>query len=183
VWETIPTQVKRILTLVIFFVITILITVAGTLAPLSSEEITEINQELQKIRESISGASLFSGTTIIFRNNFVLCLIFFIPILGPIFGFIVMYNTGVVIAAESVSAGVHPVLAFLLLFYFPFTWLEFLAYSIALAQSVWLIYSTINHKWKKELVNTCIMITVCAVILLIAAIIEMAIIQAFGATS
>jgi uncharacterized membrane protein SpoIIM required for sporulation len=71
-------------------------------------------------------------------------------------------------------------LVFAFLFAFPFTWLEFLAYSIAFAQSVWLTWSIIQHKGKKELVNTCVLISICAVMLVIAAIVEMAIISYFG---
>jgi len=84
------------------------VTVTGTLAPLSEEEAAEINQELNKTRELIMSADFLRGTTMIFGNNFVLCLIFFIPIFGLVFGFYVLYSTGVVIAAESVSIGVHP---------------------------------------------------------------------------
>jgi hypothetical protein len=148
------------------------------LAPLSAEDAAEINQELNKTQELIKSADFFRGTTMIFGNNFVLCLIFFIPILGFIFGFSVLYTTGVIIAAESASIGVHPLVGLFSLFIFPFTWLEFLAYSMAFSQSIWLMYRTIKHAWKKELINTSIIISICAVTLLVAAAIEMAIIQA-----
>ena len=159
-------------------------TVAGTLTPLSAEEAAEINRELNKTQELIMSADFFHGTTMIFGNNFVLCLIFFTPIFGLIFGFGVLYNTGVVIAAESVSIGVHPLVGLFSLFIFPFTWLEFLAYSAAFSQSIWLTYRTIKkHAWKKELINTCIIVSICAVTLLAAAAIEMAIIKALAATA
>ena len=158
-------------------------TVTGTLAPLSEEEAAEINQELNKTRELIMSADFLRGTTMIFGNNFVLCLIFFIPIFGLVFGFYVLYSTGVVIAAESVSIGVHPLVGLFSLFIFPFTWLEFLAYSAAFSQSIWLTYRTIKHAWKKELINTCIIVSICAVTLLAAAAIEMAIIKALAATA
>ena len=156
-------------------------TVAGTLTPLSTEKAAEINQELNKTQELVREVDLFRGTTMIFGNNFVLCFIFFVPIFGIIFGFSVLYSTGVVIAAECISSEVPPLLGLFSLFIFPFTWLEFLAYSAALAQSVWLIYRTIQGAWKKELINTCIMVSICAVILLAAAAIEMVMIKAFAA--
>ncbi|MEM3566782.1 MAG: hypothetical protein QXK18_07925 [Candidatus Bathyarchaeia archaeon] len=182
-WEELPASVKRILTVIFFLLISLLITFAGALKPLNMEEAEEINKEMEKIHKSVSEVDLFRGTTIIFGNNFVLCLLFFVPFLGPIFGFSILYNTGVVVAAQSVSEGANPVLALLSLFIFPFAWMEFLAYSIAFTQSLWLIFRTIQGAWKKELINTCIMVTICAVILLTAAIIEMAIIQAFTAAS
>ncbi|MBS7621989.1 hypothetical protein KEJ32_07770 [Candidatus Bathyarchaeota archaeon] len=147
------------------------------------EEAAEIDKEMEKIHKSVSEADLFHGTTLIFGNNFVLCLLFFVPFLGPVFGFRILYNTGVVVAAQSITKGVNPIVALLSLFVFPFAWLEFLAYSMAFAQSFWLIYRTFQHAWRKELINTCIMVTICAVMLLTAAIIEMAIIRAFTATS
>ena len=158
-------------------------TVAGTLTPLSAEEAAEINRELNKTQELIMSADFFRGTTVIFGNNFVLCLIFFIPFFGLVFGFYVLYSTGVVIAAESISLGVHPLVGLFSLFIFPFTWLEFLAYSAAFSQSIWLMYRTIKHAWKKELINTCIIVSICAVTLLAAAAIEMAIIKALAAAA
>lgn len=183
VWKELPTSGKRILTVIFFLLTSLLTTFAGALTPLSMEKAEEINKEVEKIQKSVSEADLFRGTTIIFGNNFVLCLLFFVPFLGPIFGFSILYNTGVVVAAQSVSKGINPVLALLSLFIFPFAWLEFLAYSIAFTQSFWLIFRTMQRAWKKEFINTCIMVTICAVILLIAAIIEMAIIQAFTVAS
>jgi len=106
----------------------------------------------------------------------MISLIMFVPIIGPIFGFYALYNTGVAIAAQSIGEGIHPLTVFLFLFIFPPTWLEFIAYSTAIAESFWLAWRIIKHKGKKEIVNACILISICAVMLLIAAIIEIALI-------
>ena len=361
-WRNAPTKIKRILTIAAFFLLSIIITVAGVLTPLNLEEADVATRELEEIREDVN-------VQLIFGNNFIICLAMFVPIAGPIFGSYVLHNTGVVIAATSITFArnqtaifvskdtytdenypdrtmddesglyvgrsatdkaerallhfsitslptdaiitqaklklylsysdsdsqtiwayrlaqtewdersvswnnyktnqawtnpggdftttngtftsvdttlgqwyewdvkditvyafsnldkqVHlllkyknetgsknmkafnsigqdpnkpkleisyytestlkscipPIIVFLLLFAFPFTWLEFLAYSIAFAQSVWLTWRIIQHKGKKELVNTCVLISICAVMLLIAAIVEMAIISYFG---
>jgi hypothetical protein len=153
-----------------FFLLSIIITVAGTLTPLSLEEANEIEQQLEEMRESIN-------VQLIFGNNFMICLAMFIPIAGPIFGCYVLYNTGIVIAAESITQGLSPLIIFVFLFVFPFTWLEFLAYSVAFAESVWLVWRIVQHNGKKEIVNACILISICAVTLLAAAIIEMALIS------
>jgi len=168
-WEKFPSKIKRILTIVAFFLISMMVTMAGVLTPLSHEDADSINQELDKLRENIS-------VQLIFGNNFMLCLAMFVPIAGPIFGFYVLYSTGVVIAAQSIVQGVPPPLTFLILLIFPFAWLEFIAYSTALAESIWLTWRIIQRKGKKELVNACILISISAVMLLAAAIIEMAII-------
>jgi uncharacterized membrane protein SpoIIM required for sporulation len=179
-WQKISTRIKRVLTVIIFFLLLLAATIVGALTPLTFEEREAINKELQKMRESLSSSGGIQGIALIFGNNFMLCLSFFIPFLGPLFGFYVLYNTGVVIAAESSSIGVNSLLTFILLFIFPFTWLEYLAYSAASAQSLWLGWRIIKRKGRRELVNTCILITICAVILLVAAMIEMAIISVFS---
>lgn len=179
IWTKFPSKIRRILTVLMFFLISIAVTIAGVLTPLTTTEATEINEELKQMQDYVSSADMFRGTTLIFGNNFVLCLSFFIPFIGPLFGFYVLYSTGVVIAAQSISEGINPTLTFMFLFIFPFTWLEFLAYSAAFAQSAWLSWRIIKRNWKRELVNTCIIISICAITLLVAAAIEMAIIHAF----
>ena len=172
-WNNVPTKIKRILTIAVFFLLSILITVAGALTPLGLEEANEIGQQLEEMRESIN-------VQLIFGNNFMICLAMFVPIVGPFFGCYVLYNTGIVIAAESITHGLSPLIVFALLFVFPFTWLEFLAYSVALAESVWLVWRMMQHNRRKEIVNACILISICAVTLLAAAIIEMALISYLG---
>jgi hypothetical protein len=179
IWREFPTKIKRVLTILMFFLFSIAVTIAGVLTPLTTEETTEIGKELEQLQEDISTASLFRGATLIFGNNFILCLSFFVPFAGPLFGCYVLYSTGIVIAAQSISEGINPSLAFLALFIFPFTWMEFFAYSTALAESAWLSWHLIKRNWRRELVNACIMISICAVTLLMAAFIEMAIILAF----
>jgi uncharacterized membrane protein SpoIIM required for sporulation len=178
-WRNAPTKIKRILTIAAFFFLSIVITIAGILTPLSNEEINTLGQGLEETRENIDSLPELQQVSSIFGNNFMICLIGFVPIAGPLFEFYALYSTGVVISAyvaydESIQAS--PVLLFLLLFIFPFTWLEFLAYSTAIAGSFWLTWRIIQHKWKTEIKNACILISICAVMLLVAAIIEAALI-------
>lgn len=183
IWKGFSSKVKRILTVLIFFLVSVTVTVAGVSTPLTMGEASEINEELGKMQEYVSTVDLFRGATLIFGNNFVLCLSFFVPFVGPLFGFYVLYSTGVVIAAQSICNGVNPHIAFLFLFFFPFTWLEFLAYSAAFAESAWLSWRIIKRDWRREIVNACIMISICAVTLLVAAFVEIAIIKAFTPSS
>ena len=167
-WKAYPSRIKRILTIVAFFLLSIIITVAGALTPLSHEEASSISQELEQLRPKIS-------IQFIFGNNFMICLLMFVPIAGPLFGFYALYNTGVLVAAESVTYGVHPLLGFISLFILPVIWLEFFAYSAAMAESVWLTWRIIQRRGKSELMKTCVFISICAVTLLVAAIVEIAI--------
>ncbi|MCS7125135.1 MAG: stage II sporulation protein M [Candidatus Bathyarchaeota archaeon] len=178
-WKGLPTKVKRIIAILMFFLLSIAATVAGVSTPLTREEVSSINEEMKELREYVLKVDIFRGSTLIFGNNFFLCLSFFAPFAGPVFGFYVLYSTGVVIAAQSIDSGINPHWTFLSLFIFPFTWLEFLSYSIAFAESAWLSWRIVKRNWKRELVNACIMVSICAVMLLMAAFIEMAIIKAF----
>jgi uncharacterized membrane protein SpoIIM required for sporulation len=178
-WRNAPTKIKRILTIAAFFLLSIIITVAGILTPLSDEEIDILGKGLEESEKTIDSLPEIQQESYIFGNNFMICLPGFVPIVGPIFECYVLYSTGVVMSAyvaydESVQAS--PLLLFFLLFIFPFTWLEFLAYSTAIAESFWLTWRIIQHKGKREIKNTCILISICAVMLLVAAIIEAALI-------
>lgn len=170
-WQTFPPRIKRIITVVAFFFLAIIITIAGTLTPLSHEDASSINDELEQLRPKVS-------VQYIFGNNFMLCLAMFVPIAGPIFGSYVLYNTGVVIAAQSIANDLPPLITFFTLLIFPYAWLEFFAYSTAFAESFWLIRRIIQRRSRREIVNACILISLCAVLLLVAAIIEIALIEA-----
>jgi len=167
-----PSKIKRIITIIIFFTLSLVATIAGILTPLTSEEAQSLNQELENVREDVN-------VQYIFGNNFLICLAMFVPFFGPILGFFALYNTGIYVAASSITAGFHPIIGFFSLLILPVFWLEFLAYSIALAESVWLIMKAIHGKLRSELPKTCILITICALILVTAAIIEMILISAF----
>jgi uncharacterized membrane protein SpoIIM required for sporulation len=113
----------------------------------------------------------------------------FIPVVGWVLGFWVLYNTGVVIAAQGMSASAHGVPALVLffaLFIFPFTWLEFISYSVGLAESFWLTFRVIQSfaskgiSFKRELKNASTLITIVTLMLLVAAIIEVVLIMATG---
>lgn len=175
-WQRSSSRTKRIITITVFLVISIIVTSVGALTPISIQDANSIHQELEQLRENIS-------IQYIFGNNLMLCLVMFIPIAGPIFGFWVLHNTGVVIAAETMSSstpGISPLLIFFTLFLFPFTWLEFISYSTGLAESVWLIRRGLQGLGKREIRNAAVLIAIVAVVLLTAAIIEMAIIASYS---
>jgi uncharacterized membrane protein SpoIIM required for sporulation len=178
-WQTFPPRIKRIMTIIVFFLLAIIVTVAGILTPLSNEDINTLGKGLEETQQNIDSQPEVQQVSSIFGNNFMICLVGFVPIAGPIFEFYALYSTGVVISAYAAydeSIQVSPLLIFLLLFILPFTWLEFLAYSTAIAESFWLTRRIIQHKWKMEIKNACILMSICAVMLLVAAIIEAALI-------
>lgn len=147
-------------------------TLAGVLTPLHGEEINTRNNELEQLQTSVKDMDVLHRSASIFQNNMLICLISFIPVVGPVFGYYALYNTGVYIAAESLAHNVSPILVILFLFVFPFTWLEFLAYSTALSESFLLIWRTIKGRGTRELVNVGVLILICAALLALGAVIE-----------
>jgi len=181
-WSNFPSKIRRIVAIAALFLLSIIVTVAGILTPLSDEEINILGKQLDDTQKTIDGMAEMQQVSLIFGNNFMICLAGFIPIIGPVFECYVLYSTGVVVSAYSAYEGIQtsPLLVFFLLFLMPFTWLEFLAYSTSMAASLWLTWRIIQRKGKRELVNACILISICAVMLLMAAIIEMAMISYLG---
>jgi hypothetical protein len=159
-----------------FFILSLIVTIAGVLTPLSAQDSEELSKELRQTQQEMKQMDIFHSAVAIFRNNFLISLIMFVPVVGPFFGIYVLHNTGVIIAAESISNQAPALPVFLILFIFPFTWMEFLAYSIALSESVWLTRRIIQKKAQHELTRTVILILVVGATLLAAAFIESALI-------
>ena len=158
---------NRLLWISILFALAVVIMAVGASMPVDPVEAERIYDELQKELQQIGNVQF------IFGNNFMHTLIMFTPFLGPIYGMFIFFNTGTIIAIMAAAYHVSPGLLFVLLFLFPHTWLEFIAYSLALSQSVLLTMAIFKGRFKEELKRTCIIITICALILLLAAVVEM----------
>ena len=170
----------------IFFLFAIIATIIGILAPLSAQDTANENNALNKTQQQIQSMGLLHRTAAIFENNFQICLIMFIPIVGVILGSIVLFNTGSYIQAEIVTdnatKGTHypPILEFLVLFIFPFTWLEFISYSTAFSESFWFIRRGLQGKWLREIINLLKLVAITAVLLAAGAFIEALLIGLLG---
>lgn len=178
-WRTASAKRKQIYTVVFFLILAILATVAGTFVPLSAEEAEMIASQVNStITENPDIASL---TGAIFVNNFSICLLLFIPIVGPILGVAILFTTGTALSAISMSQ-VPPIptwFSFVALVITPIFWLEFIAYSFAMAQSIWLFRRLMQRRWR-ELKWTAISIGIVAAMLAIGAVVEAWLIVAFG---
>jgi hypothetical protein len=169
-WKSASPLARRIITIVIVFIFAVIVTTVGTWAPLEEQEAKEIGDELNQTVESLKTHN--AVLQYIFGNNFMLALLMFIPIVGVAFGTYILYNTGAIIAAIAISNEVPPALYLIALFLTPVAWFEFIAYSAAMAESIWLTYRLWRRRGKHELINACKFISVCAIILLVSAVIE-----------
>jgi uncharacterized membrane protein SpoIIM required for sporulation len=172
-WRTSSSRKKRFLTILAFFFLCIISTIAGILTPLGATDTITHSGELQKVIDSLEGKSVWQSTEAIFENNFIITLRIFIPIIGPSFyGLYEMYYSGLVAGSYANVHHFSGVLNFLLDFIFPIAWLEFIAYSTAMASSVWLTWRLIQGGGKQEIVRTGIFIAICTGLLLLGALTE-----------
>jgi len=169
-WRNASSKRKRIYLIIIVFIIAFVVTVIGSYVPLShSDAQTIYNQENATLTSHKS--SFGSLTAYLFINNFSLCLLMFVPFIGLIVGMFIIFDSGLALGAISTVKGYPPVVALIIEVILPIFWLEFLCYSVAMAESVWLSRRLMQRRWY-ELKNTVILIGVCAAILLGSAALE-----------
>ncbi len=174
IWNNSSPKRKRILSAIVILVVALLVTASGMLVPISQEEAELINNNLNQTVNSLSQEGRI--VQFIFGNNFMICLLMFIPIIGPVLGFYALFNTGTVISAIAIAEGYPTAVVFIALFLTPVAWIEYAAYSAAISESIWLFKRLLQKRTWNELRITCIFISICAVLLLLGAIVESAII-------
>lgn len=153
---------------IILLILCISITAIGAAAKIEVSEAQSLSHEVESLENAVKSI----GFQAIFGNNFMHALIMFAPIVGPIWGFSVLYNTGKVIAAISIVNGVDPGLTMLVLFFLPFTWMEYISYALAISESIFLTYSIIKRNFRGEFAMASKLVILCSIILLVAALIE-----------
>jgi hypothetical protein len=126
-----------------------------------------------------------NGTLVetIFVNNFGLCLLMFIPLVGAGFGLLVLFSTGQAFRAAFILESSNAVntattasftmttviIAFLLI---GATFLcEYISYSIGISQSIWLFRRLLQRRWHEAKI-TAILIGIVALLLTVGAIVE-----------
>jgi hypothetical protein len=170
IWRNASAKRKRILSTIIMFIIALVVTVAGSLMPVDLQQARQINNELN---QTVTAAQQ-NGTLVqsIFSNNFLITLIMFVPVFGPGFGFYVLFSTGAAINAIAIAQGYPLFLVLFSLVLTPVFWLEFVVYSTALAESIWLFRRILQGRGLRELKNLGILVAVCAGLLFLGAVIE-----------
>ena len=168
-WTSASTRRKRIYTVIIVFIVAVIVTFGASFIPISKTDAHTISTQLnQTVNAHKSNGTL---TEYIFFNNFEICLVTFIPFVGPIIGLVILFNTGVALGAIAYVQRYPVFIALIAELLTPVFWLEFIAYSTAIAASLWLARRLLQGRWL-ELKNTAIQIGICAGILIVSAIIE-----------
>ncbi|UCH01803.1 MAG: zinc ribbon domain-containing protein [Candidatus Bathyarchaeota archaeon] len=117
-----------------------------------------------------------SWLDILFNNAFI-SLLLCIPLYGTYILALASHNTGIFIAALAQLSGDTSMELFLTLLGVPWTWFEFAAFSIASAQGMLFLYTLFRGKWRMELRNVVISLTICLGLLLIGAGLETFLLQ------
>jgi hypothetical protein len=181
-WKGASPRGRRIIIIAAFLLFAVLVTIIGLLAPMSSQQIANENNELNSTQQHIQSMDLAHRTAAIFLNNFEICLLMFVPFLGIFIGTLALFNTGSFLAAQTITLNasnathIPPILVFALLFLFPFVWLEFISYSTALSEGFWLIRRGLQGELKREIKNLGKLILITAALLAAGALIEAALI-------
>lgn len=169
-WNNTSPRRKRLMTIVLVFIVSAIMMGISTLTPLSRQSADSIyNQLNQTVSTAKDSGNLLQY---IFGNNLMITIMMLIPFIGPFLGFYAFYNTGVAIAATSIVRNYPPLVVYVSLWLTPVAWLEFAAYSTAIAASLWLTWRIMHQGAGHELVNTSKFLSVCTLILLLGAIIE-----------
>ena len=163
---------SRIVITSVFLILALLVTSAGVLT--LRIDIADAQRQIEAIESEMTR---LNDVRAIFGNNLIHTLVMFVPFVGPIWGFFVLFNTGTFIALFSVAAGISPMLALVVLLFTPVLWLGFGVYSAAMAASIVLLLQIVRRWARTEIVRTCVLFTVCALALLSSAIIEWIIIN------
>jgi hypothetical protein len=145
---------------------------------ISVGSLTPVSQTVaQEIYNSIVSIPVNPGS--IFLHNLTICLIEIIPLLGFFFYFLSAFASGISISAISLIQGTSSVNdLWLLLNYYPHTWLEFSAYTLAASESIMVILMLIaaatKPAFRRELKIVGLTILACAGLLSIGSVFETA---------
>jgi hypothetical protein len=187
-WNNASPKRKRIYSIVFMFILAVTATLIGTLVQLTPADAKAISDSVNDI--TANNPTFASLVAAIFINNFFLCLLMFIPLVGSFIGLFVLFSTGVGIRAildTQIASGavatvptISPTTAILGLIGVGLTFLlEYVSYSIGIAESVWL-FRRLTQRRFGELKNTGILIGVVAALLITGALVETLALGAFS---
>jgi hypothetical protein len=176
-WLTASPKRKRIYSTLFVLVLSILATMAGMFVQLPTDQAQAIYDQLN---QTSSSPTLMTD---IFLNNFPLCLLMFIPLAGIGIGLFILFSTGMAFravfdiqAANGLStssvSGINPTTAILVLVAAGAVFvLEYVSYTIAMTESVWLFRRILQKRWR-EIKVLGMLIGLVAVLLAVGAVVE-----------
>jgi uncharacterized membrane protein SpoIIM required for sporulation len=173
---------KRWTLIAILFVAEIAVIVVIANSPFFPSELTTYKQQYNTT-SAVLNQSAVGQVVGIFSNNFRVATVELIPVLGLFTFGLSLYETARIVEVIAIVKSVGVGLALANLFFLPSTWLELPAYSIAAAESVYLVYAMylgFKNGWAKfvrEIRFLLVNVILIAGVLIVAAIFEVTEIQ------
>ncbi len=164
---------QRLLLMLGVFAVELVVFVSGLVTPLSSGEQQIIANQTTTQFAPIQSASLQEQVVFIFSHNLLIALAEMVPVFGAFLFVYSVHFTGLVTQAIVAEKNL-PGLAGLILFIFPYTFVELSAYAIAVASGVMLIWAAIMKRLVRELKVFAIEVVVIVAVLFTAAAMEAA---------
>jgi hypothetical protein len=162
---------KYIICFIVAFALLVISTILGTLVGYSTSYVSA-NQTVSEVHARFETVSIAS----IFINNFTIAVISFIPVYGVLFVLLVSFNTGYTLGCIGLVAGKSMPYVFSVYFLDVIFVVEYVSYSLALAESMYLVYLAIKEG-KSEFIdrlryNTWKLVLLVALLLFVGAVLE-----------
>jgi len=170
------TKRERLLWFFIIFEFLVIATMIGAGQPVPASQATGLVKSLNASIPYSSGKEAIALS--IFKNNYYLALLMDIPLAGPVMATYVSFNTGYMMSAQAIVYSNQTSVAFtgtdrfLSLMVLPIFWLEFVCYTAAVLESLYLLVSLFTKRFTKELFTAIIVIVGITIILFISAQLE-----------
>lgn len=177
-WLNASPKRKRIYSTAFILLVAILTTLAGMFVQVSPQEAEAIYTQLNQTQSSPNLAPD------IFVNNFSLCLLMFIPLAGLGIGLFILFSTGMAfraifdyqaahgLASTATASNITATTAIGLLLLIGLVFiLEYVSYTVAMTESIWLFRRILQKRWR-EVKITLTLIGLVALLLAIGAIVE-----------
>ncbi|MEM3197141.1 MAG: hypothetical protein QXH39_06055 [Conexivisphaerales archaeon] len=166
----------RLLWFFIIFEFLVIVTMIGAGQPVQASSASSLVNGLNASIPYSSGTEAIALS--IFKNNYTLALFMAIPIAGPVLATYTSFNTGYVMSAQAIVYSQQNQIAysgidrFLGIMVTPVFWLEFICYSAAVLESIYLVQSLFTGNFRKEFTRAIVVIIGITVVLFLSAQIE-----------
>jgi len=125
----------------------------------------------------LEGSPLDKAVYSVFTHNMYVMALMYIPFLGVLNAVQAIFSTGIVIKAVSIYESRRLWMLLLSTLLIPSTWLEILAYSIAVSEGTFMGIAFIRRAWRRELPYYVSFFLLSAALLLMAASLEVILIR------
>ncbi len=175
----------RIRLVLIMYIAMIIALILGLFTPLPSTYANYLAELYENviIKEFVARKSFLSKASFILLNNVRIMILAIVPFIGPVFIIYSSYNAGLILNALLITGRykVTRIQLLLSMLSLPHTWIEFLAFSLVAAESLFVSIGMLKHsKLKDEFFYMMLIVMLSLGLLIVSAIIETYIITLFG---